>query len=292
MADGMTQPAHDRLRQLAEAVIALILAANLSNKADVKRLLAEIREEVTVAYDEIAATSEANLSGLADIEARFVVQAVNRAMEAQRMRTPRLTTTPAVGGMALARWWKAQADDTLFKLLAAVREAETTEEAAAATHAPMTTAARYAESLTHTVLQRTAMDARTATIKVNSNVINGFQIAETLDSRTCAQCLAYDGSTYDLDENPTGHTILPFNGGPPYHFFCRGITVPVIGEPGKKLSAEDWLNAKTAAQQDDILGKGRAALYRKGVLTLSDLVSGTGKQLSLADLSKKYNTNA
>jgi len=68
--------------------------------------------------------------------------------------------------------------------------------------------------------------------------------------------------------------------------------VPVIGEPGSKLSAEDWLAAKTAAQQDDILGKGRAALYRKGVLTLSDLVSGTGKQLSLADLSKKYNTNA
>ena len=86
-----------------------------------------------------------------------------------------------------------------------------------------------------------------------------------------------------------------------YHFHCRCMTVPIFsalanvekadGQPASKLTAEDWLDSKTPAEQDDILGKGRAALYRKGSLTLRDLVSGTGQQLSLAQLREKYNAN-
>lgn len=289
-ADGLTKEANDRLRELSDAVVALILATDFSRKTDTSTLAA-IRLAVSEAYAEIAGQSEQSIAALAEIESRFVVQSVNRVMEAQRMRLPRVTATPAVGGVALSKWWGAQEKDTIFKIVAAVRAVETAEEAAAALQPVVTTAARHAETLIGTAVHRVSTDARNATLKVNSQVINGLQVHATLDSRTCAQCLAYDGSTYDLDGNPTGSTILPWNGGPEYHWRCRCLVIPVIDAPASRLTAEDWLDSKSPAQQDEILGKGRAALYRKGVLTLTDLVSGTGQQLSLADLSKKYNTN-
>jgi hypothetical protein len=303
-ADGLSRDANDRLRQLTDAIVALILASGVTTEA-----LAEIRSAVMATYEQISAQSIASVAELAPIEARFVTTTVNRAVGIPLLRTPRLTVSdPYVQGATLKDWWNAQAEDTAAKIANTIRAAVAKDytadqiaELLTGPTSPLTAAQRNAVSLTHTAVQRMAMDARHVTLQANSRVVEGLQIVATLDSRVCALCLAYDGATYDLDGEPLGDTTLPFNGGPEFHFNCRCATVPIFrrlanvqgadGEPGTGMTAEEWLDSKTEAEQDEILGKGRANLYRKGSLTLRDLLSGTGTQLSLAQLREKYNHN-
>jgi hypothetical protein len=50
------------------------------------------------------------------------------------------------------------------------------------------------------------------------------------------------------------------------------------------MTFEQFLNRQPPAFADKVLGKGRAALWRAGKITLRDLVSGTGRPLTLEEL--------
>lgn len=50
---------------------------------------------------------------------------------------------------------------------------------------------------------------------------------------------------------------------------------------------ESWLKNKTEAQQDSILGKGKAELWRKGEITFRDMLDQTGRPLTLRELQDK-----
>jgi len=298
-ADGLTKQANDRLRDTAGVIAALLAATDFSNSVDVDDTLQACRNLLSTTYNQVRSESVESLAQLPAIERDFVVESINAAANQTLMRAPRLTVSePDIDGSSVSAWWKGQEADTQAKLVHAVRaailerlKAQDIADSITAATGPLATAMRHAETLTHTAVQRVAMDTRNAVFAANRVVVEGLQVVATLDSHTCAQCLAYDGSTYSLEGEPTGNTVLPFNGGPAYHFGCRCGTVPTMkgDEAPEPLTAQDWLGGKTEAEQDDILGKGRAALYRKGSLTLRDLVSGTGQQLSLDDLRKKHN---
>jgi hypothetical protein len=55
------------------------------------------------------------------------------------------------------------------------------------------------------------------------------------------------------------------------------------------MTFEGWLSRQTQERQDDILGKGRAEMYRKGEITLNDLVNGRGRPLTIAQLKERNN---
>jgi len=60
------------------------------------------------------------------------------------------------------------------------------------------------------------------------------------------------------------------------------------GEVPKELRFGDWLKGKDTAFQNDLLGKGRAQLWRDGKIGLVDLINQDARPLSLAELKEKY----
>lgn len=60
------------------------------------------------------------------------------------------------------------------------------------------------------------------------------------------------------------------------------------GQVPASLNFETWLKGKSKAFQDEKLGPGRADLWRRGVITLSDLLDQWGNPLSLAQLKSLY----
>jgi hypothetical protein len=124
----------------------------------------------------------------------------------------------------------------------------------------------------------------------------GFYIAEGIIVKNCGIA---DGKEYTKDFKPIGHNI-PYK-PTPRHFNCRGGYLPVVidSEPGgtrastdgqvsASLTFEGWLERQPIERQNDILGKGRAELYRKGTITLQDLVSGRGRPLTIEQLKARY----
>lgn len=224
-----------------------------------------------------------------------------------------------IRGAPSADWWRGQSEDLKFRFAAQVRQglanAENNQQIIArivgksGEPGVMETARRNAAALVQTSVQTVANDARRATFKANSDVIKGIRQVSTLDGHTSLICVAYSECEWDLEFKPIGPKAKqkPYNGGTPRHFNCRSVEVPItktfkelglknVPEPKGTTRASDegqipvntsfkaFLERKGKGYQDEMLGKGRADLWRAGKITLRDLVDGNGRPLTLAEL--------
>ena len=108
-----------------------------------------------------------------------------------------------------------------------------------------------------------------------------------LDQRVTTGCALRHGLMYTLDYEPIGHSV-PIERPPPRHWGCRSILLPLLRMPRPTDrpvgSFEEFVNGLSPDEQDDVLGVGRADLWRRGVITKSDLVNQRGRTLTLAEL--------
>ena len=142
-----------------------------------------------------------------------------------------------------------------------------------------------------------ANDARLATFRKNARFIAGVRWLATLDSHTCLSCGALDGQAWDLEGDKLSGTKLDFT-APPKHWNCRCVLSPIPkiefsggtrassqGPVAATTTFEDFLKRQSEAFVEKTLGARRAALFLDGRLTLTDLVSGSGRELTLEELA-------
>jgi SPP1 gp7 family putative phage head morphogenesis protein len=158
------------------------------------------------------------------------------------------------------------------------------------------TTTRQAEAIARTGVNFIANRGHLETYKANVDILTGLEFTATLDRRTTEICMALDGEILDA-KKPDPNKV------PPRHWRCRSVLVPVVDwvglgiEPpveGKRASAdgpvpssvkyEEWLRAQPAADQDEILGPAKADLFRRGKLSLRDLVTSDQKVLTVAEI--------
>lgn len=172
-----------------------------------------------------------------------------------------------------------------------------------------------ARRLVQASVQTVANAARVLTFQRNKDVLDGIQQLSTLDGHTTPICIAYSGAQWDMNYEPINGTKLPYNNpdgspGCPRHWGCRSTIIPLTksfadmgidlpefepttrasegGQVAASTTMADWLKTRTEAQLDEQLGKGRADLYRRGVITLQQLLDQSGNPLSLKQLQAIY----
>ena len=168
---------------------------------------------------------------------------------------------------------------------------------------------RNAEALVRTAYMTMMNETRAELFKGNEDVLQGTQFLATFDLRVCPECLAYSGATFDLEGNPIKGTTVPYR-KPILHWGCRCVEVPLTkdfeelfgkgkgkipegtrasmdGEIPADTPAKEWLSEldkEDPSKVDDMLGAGKAQLWRDGQITLQDLVNDQGEK-TLADLN-------
>lgn len=60
------------------------------------------------------------------------------------------------------------------------------------------------------------------------------------------------------------------------------------GQVPESLKYEDWLETKDKDFQDDVLGVGKAKLWRDGKITFTQMVDQRGNELTLKEIRSKY----
>lgn len=237
----------------------------------------------------------------------------------------RIASNALILGASSAEWWTRQAQDTAWRFANALRQglaaAETNEQivrriagsSRLGISGVMEISRQNARALVHTSIQAAANEARMETFRKNSDVIVSVRWLATLDSHTCLVCASRDQKTYSLKDDPPEPLKhkLKWDGGPGViHWGCRCVSVPVtkslrdLGvdvdevESGKRASSsgpvsantrfEEFLKRKGKAFEDEVLGPGRADLWRKKKLTLEQLLSLDGTRLTLAQLRARY----
>ena len=146
--------------------------------------------------------------------------------------------------------------------------------------------------------------AKLLTFKKNPKVCRGYRLLITFDLRTSPECRARSDAQWDLDGKPINGTTAPFDGGPPYHYRCRTVIVPLLiqnaeslnipnrtkaalAEPAPRtLRYEDWLRNQPERYQTAVLGPTLHKLWKRGDLRMRDLIGPDGEKRSVADLVK------
>lgn len=291
-------------------------------KRDIDAALKEARALFATQYGAVADSMLTRLQDLARIEGQFAVESlgkvIGRRLKAvSENRLSRAVANMVIQGAPSADWWGRQGAAAAFRFSQLVRagfaSGQTTDEivrqVVGGRDEPGILAAskREARALVHTSIQTVANQSRMEVFQANSGdngPVRGYRQISTLDSHTTVICMAYDMKTWDLEYRPVGHD-LPYNTGCPRHFGCRSVIVPWLktyrelgldideiesarasmdGQVSDRLDFGEWLKGKSRAFQDEKLGPGRADLWRRGVITLSDLLDLRGNPLTLEQL--------
>lgn len=170
---------------------------------------------------------------------------------------------------------------------------------------------RDIEAVARTALGHMSRFTQDKFVEANADIIKAKVWLATLDNRTSAPCRIRDRRQYTVDNKPIGHSY-PWGGGAgAYHWRCRshatyitrsnkelGIDVPEIvmangtrasmgGQVPESVNFSQWIKKQSAARQDEVLGRSRAELMRKGGMDLEQMYSAKGRFLTLEDLRKQ-----
>lgn len=309
-------PTEPLVRQFREARLEALLE---QTRASIVEGYNAVNAEVADDLIEVAAiTGAATVAAVNEVVGADIMS-VGLAPEKARA----LVDDTMIEGAPSKDWWSKQAGDAVFRFRAAVQmgyaQGETVEQivrrvkgtrAAGYKDGVMEVTRRNATSLVHTSVQAVSNSARREVFRASDDIVSGILQISTLDSRVTPVCRAYSNKAFALDGKPIGHS-LPYNGGVPRHFRCRSVEVPLLkdiddipngkaakipeatqasmdGQVPADLDFNDWLLLKPKSFQVEILGPGRWELWNKGRITMADMIDQTGRELTLAELRKKF----
>lgn len=285
-------------------------------------------QRLNKAISELAAIVQVtapDIGDLAALEANFTVGAFGQlgltATLPSATTLQRIATTSLIEGATIGQWFGRLQEETRFQLSRAVKLGVSLGETNAQILKRIVSVnekgsevfaqtRRNGMAIVRTSVQTISNEVRQATFQENEDLVDGVQWLSTLDGRTSDICIARSGLVWTLPKyKPKGHKI-PWNGGPPAHWNCRSTTIPVLksleemgvdpegippatrssmdGQVAADLTFADFLKGKPPEFADEMLGKGRAQLWRDGKITLSQLLDQRGNPLTLAELGKRY----
>lgn len=171
---------------------------------------------------------------------------------------------------------------------------------------------RNVEGIARTAVNFISNQARQEVYAANRAIIPEEIYVATLDGRTTIICMGLDGQVFKNGEGPV----------PPVHFNCRSLRAPAVNgqligdRPArattkqmmeglnkterraltKKLtgtvpateSYQKFLKKQPVSFQNDVMGKSKATLFRKGGLQLDKFTDPRGKPFTLSDLRRDH----
>lgn len=313
-----------RLSKMQKSLLNRINAAGIEAipKRELDKLLKELKAEIAKTYQDTTAYIQPELSGFFDLEKSALTELYNNELgydffnKVSKKQREIIKKSTIIAGMPLDSWFEKQGSDLTFKFESIIRQGlldgKQTPELAKATAELFGIQRRHADTLVITAVAKVADDAHKALRDENLDIIKGEQHLSTLDTRTSTLCQVRDGKMWDTELKPIGHS-LPYQ-RPPLHPRCRSILQLVMkdwkelgfddveeipestrasqdGQVSEKTTYEDWLKSKTPEQQDAALGKGKADLWRRGVITFSDMLDQSARPLTLKELYSLKNKN-
>jgi hypothetical protein len=295
-------------------------------KYKIAEILSNISPILIEHYSQIDVDVQADITGVAKLEVKEAARALKSTVFINTdVNTPTRAvidrlSNPLVMGGPMSGWWNRQRDTLKFKFGNEVRQGillgETNQQiiqriiGRGDMPGIMRIARSDAAALVHTSVHQVANDARQAVYDQNDDIIKSFVWFTALDSHVCKLCMGRSGLKWrnNEDKTPINHPI-PFQ-VPPIHYNDRcvllpetltfeemGIDLPEMpastrassfGQVDANITFDQYLSRLPKTTQNEMLGVGRAELWRDGKISLSQLLDGQGRELTLQQLEQKY----
>lgn len=288
VAAGLAASADADVARLGRQIQRIVSGEDLAElgRRDLSALLREIDEAIAAAYAAIGAAQAEAARELLGIEAGWAAGLLG-STEPRESMIDRLARGLLVLGAPPGEQWTRQGDALGRRVGDLVREAAagTPGSVRDAVSDALAIARRDAQNLADLTANSAAAQGRAEVARASGAV--GFRWLSILDMNTTTGCAIRHGLVYSLDYQPIGHSI-PIERPPPRHWGCRSMLAPLLRmpRPGDRDEGtfDDWLATLSDDEAADVLGKGRADLYRRKVITKADLVNQRGRALTLKEL--------
>ena len=306
------------LNNLEKDIISQLEGKNISNwrRDRLNRQLQTIKETISDYYKQTSQITSQDYVDLAKAEANYVKDEINRIVTVDLFsampsanQLAKLADETMIQGAPNKEWWSRQSADMYFRFASVIRmgygQGESISSIVERLRSQMAIGKRNAEALVRTAVHTVSSGARELMYEENKKYLKGKLYVAVLDNRTSVQCIAYDGSVYDMDNKPIGGTKLPYR-DLPAHWNCRSMYIPVLktfkelginlpdmpkstrssmdGQVPEDTTFKTFLEGKSIEFQNQVLGKGKAELWRQGKITLQQLIDQSGNPIPLKDL--------
>lgn len=315
----------DLERDLTELLNQRDLSA--ARRRDIIALLKDIEEATASRYADIAGVVDTErLVLVVSRQTVETLRSFGNVAAPTPERLASLTKEVLIDGAPSSAWWARQAQDTSFRFAREIRqgvvEGSTNEQIVARIVGRgdepgiLDQARRGVRALVHSSIMTAANRARLETFRKNSKFSRGVRWLATLDGHTCRTCMALDGQAWDFEGNPIdrdGNSPPPMEFQlPPAHFNCRCVASPIPESfddifgvkgiddifdrdqvraskdgPTTAMTFGEFLKRQSPEFIAEMLGAKRARLWSQGKITLRDLVSGSGRPLTLDQIEKR-----
>lgn len=289
-------------------------------RAGIERLVAEIERLTGQTFVRVLEQVRAGAAGIGSQQGAWAASTLERAVgsaaivtQSGRVGLDQMTAildTDPVHGHLLRDWFRGQSRATVFRIQQQVQlgmvQSETlgdivrrvrgrSDGRGGFTGGVMETTTREATSIVRTAVNHVSNEAHIRTYRANADVVAELEFVAVLDRRTSEVCMGLDGRRWALGDEDIRQ--------PPLHPQCRSALIPVIGWAGLGIAPpaegtraseggqvnasttySDWLRDQPNGVQDEILGVGRAKLFRSGKITLAQLVTRDNRVRRLDEL--------
>ena len=118
-------------------------------------------------------------------------------------------------------------------------------------------------------------------------LINGVAIGRRPARPFTEKMLVREFAKREGIEGATTRAKLPRGTKGRYDDYAAGRIRELTGTVPAKLTYQQWLSRQSAAFQDDVLGRTKGRLFRRGDLTLDKFVNRAGDEIPLSQLARK-----
>ena len=297
---GLEREAGAHIRGLSREVAAILAGVSLTgiSRRQLNALIAEVARAVTGRYrvigngadKAVAAMMAATMPGLA------------RLVGSRARKVPDIAEL-LVLGVPTSDTWGQSGDSVVRAVTRDIRLAAVSGLDQAAGVMEKGGVLARAEKSVQAMVQAEALSAETLmknAVATETSQISGFRSSAMFDSKTCLTCATMDGELFDRNMVARDPRVRGV-GAPVYHLHCRCVAIPELHEdgPGSAIPGPDgtvsrgmtfgeWIGRKSKRYQEAYFGPGRYALWKRGDITLNDLMNGQGKIVTLDELRAKY----
>lgn len=306
----------EALSEVEQKIVRLLLDSDRTDfsRGRLERLLKAVRRVMHGEYDSLTKAALKDLHELAGYEGQFQADLFKRTLPVNlNFIVPSddqlwgAVLAREFNGRLLEQWFADLEADAILRVQRTLRQSfvdgSTIEEMIRAIRGTRATGftdgilqsnRAAVRTLVRTAVNHTAQIARHRMYKRNERFLKGVQWLAVLDGRTSAICRSLDGSVFPVDDGPR----------PPAHPNCRSAVVPIVkswrqlglkdlppatrasmnGQVPEDETYQTWLKKQPVAFQDDVLGKTKGRLFRRGGLTLDKFVDETGQEYNLREL--------
>lgn len=298
---GLESASQRRVRALSKEVAAVLAGVDLSrlSRRQINALITRVAKAIDSTYVLIGSELDRDLVAMMTATTPSLARMVG-----SRKRTGPAIEDVLVLGATTSELWATSSSSVKRAVSRSLRMAVVTEQRDAteslfARGGVLDKAARDARANT----QLATLSAETAVKKAmaaDSSLIAGYRFSSMFDSKTCLKCAAMDGELFDRDMVARNESVRQI-GAAPLHHGCRCVMVPELPEEGpasaipgpdgkvsRGMTFEEWISKKSKRYQEAYFGRGRYELWQKGEITLSDLINGQGRIITLDELRRKY----